>query len=55
MYLLSFADYKKTSLMQSIEVLEQFVTGMEKGWQEKRLAMSGERWDQFPWAMFVRL
>lgn len=38
-------DYKKTSLLQSIEVFDQFVTGMEKGWQEMRLEISDQKGD----------
>ncbi|KAJ8019881.1 DNA primase small subunit [Holothuria leucospilota] len=38
-------DYKKTSLLESIEVFEKFVTKMEKQWKGKLLEISDQKGD----------
>ena len=35
-------DYKKTSLLQSVQVFEEFVTGLERTWKGKLIEESGE-------------
>ena len=37
-----FPDYKKTSMKQSVDVFERFVTNLEKTWKGKLLEQSGK-------------